>query len=74
MLDLYCSLPTATGCIPASSDPDHLPLVVLVRNKHKETGQRRPTGLFCRAGLVSCRAGVDLSETESREPADVACE
>jgi hypothetical protein len=45
MLDLNCSLPAATGCIPASSDPDHLPLVVLVRNKHQGDRAEEADGL-----------------------------
>jgi hypothetical protein len=56
-LDLYCSLPTATNRIPASSDPDHLPLVVLVRNTCQGRAEEA-SGLVCRKGLVSCGARV----------------
>jgi hypothetical protein len=45
-------LPASTDRIPASSDPNHLPLIVLVRIRVKEVGQRMPapTGFF--AGQV----------------------
>jgi hypothetical protein len=69
-----CLLPASTDRIPASSDPNHLPLVVLVRNTRQggRAEDARAGRLLCRAGLVSCCADVDLPEMESRAPADVA--